>query len=70
MIALVLMTCSLAGADCRPVMAADGLNLMECMVRAQQEAARYQSDHPNRRAVRFICTDSRQLDFILGRGAA
>ena len=70
MMSLILLTCTLAGSDCRPIMAADGLQMMECVTRAQQIAAQYQADNPGRKAVRMICTDHRRVDFYLGRGQA
>jgi hypothetical protein len=68
--ALLLLTCSLSGGDCRPVLAADGLQQMECQVRAQQLAAQYIGDHPNRKFKAMKCVDHRRIDFYLGRNQA
>jgi hypothetical protein len=68
--ALILLTCSLSGADCRPTLAADGMQAMECQVRAQQLAAQFIGEHPNRKFKAMKCVDGRLIDFYLGRGAA
>jgi hypothetical protein len=43
---------------------------MECQVRAQQLAAQYIGDHPNRRFKAMKCVDHRRIGFYLGRNQA
>ncbi|RLP22279.1 hypothetical protein [Mesorhizobium sp. YM1C-6-2] len=70
MMALILLTCALAGGDCRPHVQADGLGVMECQIQSQRAAAQYVAEHPKRRIARIICADRRRIDFYLGRGQA
>lgn len=70
MMALLLVVCSMSGTDCHPIMAAGGLQQMECQVRGQQLAAQYLSEHPNQRLKGFKCVTEREVDFYLGRGQA
>jgi len=68
--ALILITCSLSGSDCRPHVQAEGMGLSECMVQSQRAAAQYAIEHPKRRISRVICTDHRRVGFYIGRGQA
>lgn len=70
MISLILLSCALSGQDCRLHVAADGLSFMTCMVQAQEVAAAYVNDHPNRVVAKMICVDDRKVEFFIGRGAA
>lgn len=68
--ALILLTCAIAGGDCRPHVQADGLAFMECMIQSQRAAAQYSVEHPNRKVERVICTDHRRIGYYLGRNQA
>jgi hypothetical protein len=68
--ALLLLTCSLSGGDCRPILAADGMQQMECQVRAQQLAAQYIGQHPNRTFKAMKCVDHSRIGIYLGRNQA
>lgn len=70
MTALILLTCALAGGDCRHHVAADDLGLMECQVQSMRIAAQYSLEHPKRRIVRIICADHRRIGVYVGRGQA
>lgn len=68
--ALILLTCALAGNDCRHHVQADALAFGECMVQSQRVAAQYALEHPKRKIRRIICTDRRRVAFYLGREQA
>ena len=68
--ALILLTCAIAGGDCRPHVQADNLGLLECQIQSQRIAAVYVSEHPKRKVQKIICTDSRRIPFYLGKDQA
>lgn len=68
--ALILLTCALAGNDCRHHVQADALGAGECMDQSQRIAAQYVAEHPKRKIRRIICTDRRRIEFYLGRDQA
>jgi hypothetical protein len=68
--ALILLTCTIAGADCHHHVQADALGFGECMVQSQRIAAQYSTEHPKRKIKRIICTDHRRIAFYLGRDQA
>lgn len=70
MSALILVTCLLSGADCRPHLEADKLSHMECQVQSMRAMAQYAGQHPKRKVIRAICTDERRVDYYLGRDQA
>lgn len=70
MFALLLITCALSGSDCRPILAEDGMQQMECQVRSQQLAAKFIGDHPNRKFKAMKCVREQDIGIYLGRGAA
>jgi hypothetical protein len=58
---LLLYSCALSGADCRVSQVnVERMSLSTCLMASQIEAARYISEHPNRKVVGLRCSDRPQ----------